>query len=921
MSFDGTITARITADISDFQRNMGEVTRTATTSVSNATRAVNNSSRGLFSGITTAVRSIGSTITTFGSGLVSKMVTPFSTAGGQIQRVISGIGQRIPQPFRTAFSTIGGITSSGISTIGRGFSAIGSGVGSAASMLTRGLGSAFSSVGSAAGSFFSKTRQGLGEMASQSSFSATKIVALGAAFLGLGSFTNLMGKAIGRVDTIDTATKSLTVLTGSADDAKLVMTDLTDAIDGTPIALNEVALGAKKMVAAGMGAAKIKPVFKSIADAAYGVGDGAGSIDPMISAFSRMQTSAQLSLDPIRSLEDQGVPALKILANQAGISSDEMQKNISSGAIESQWAIDNLVEGMEKGTEGVAGSTKALGGLAKTAGSTISGSLANMKSAAVKSLANIADNLKTPIIEALNGLKAGFKQVQDLTASEGFQQGLNNMVQALKNLIPVAKQVGDVIGKAFGFISKHPDIFKSVAVGILIAVVAIKSMIAVTALLNAVMAINPYVALTVAIVALVAGLTYFFTKTKTGQEIVKKAWTDIKAAVDSTVTFLKDIWSSLTTVFTNTVNSIKDIWNSVSTFFTELWNDVSSKAVTAWTALTTKVMAVVQPFIDIFVATWKGVSEGLSMVWAGIKEVAGGYWQIIKNVILAPVLLIFDLVTGNFTQLAIDAQAIWENIKAGASSIWNGMGKIITGVATAIWSYISGVFATMNQWVITLWNGLKATASSIWEGLKSAVTNTVTGIWNDIKGVWDSVTKSTTDTFNGVKKDILDPLMSIDLFEIGADILRGLWNGIKSIGDDIGSLIKSIADKIPSGIRKFLGIHSPSRVMAELGVYTGQGLVNGMASMQKDITQQAALYADTVKMQDYDTNNVMTADARVLGGGVSSSLDRLSSDVQNSSLSDLVFNVVNEWDGEKVVSYVQNQSARSKRNITVLNGG
>ncbi|MEJ9301702.1 tape measure protein, partial [Niallia circulans] len=114
---------------------------------------------------------------------------------------------------------------------------------------------------------------------------------MAATITGITGAMNLMGRAISRVDTIDTATKSLTVLTGSAEDAKLVMNDLVDAIDGTPIALNDVALGAKKMVAAGMKAEKVKPVFKSIADAAYGVGDGAQSIDQITSAIASMQSA------------------------------------------------------------------------------------------------------------------------------------------------------------------------------------------------------------------------------------------------------------------------------------------------------------------------------------------------------------------------------------------------------------------------------------------------------------------------------------------------------------------------------------------------------------------------------------------------------------------------------------------------------
>lgn len=979
MSFDGTITATVTADISEFQRNMNEVTRTARSSVSDATRAVNNSSRGLFSGISSAVRSAGSTIGSFGSSVGRTMVAPFSAAGGQIQRVISGIGQRIPQPFRTAFSTVGSVVSSGASAIGNGFMAVTRGAGNAAMSVSGGLVRAFSSMGASGSSVLSSLSNGFSKFKDSTIAPIAGLLKISALLGVIGGFGGVLTKAIGRVDSINIATQSIEQMTGSSENAAKAIDAIKTATKGTPIALDSMTNATKGLVAAGMKVDTLPGVLKSVADSAFAVANGAESIDTIAGAFKGLQASGVATLEDLNRLFDQNIPVYSMLGNQMGKSTIDMKKFISDGLLSSADAVEMLTKGIQEGTSGVNDATMAMAGVAQTAGNSIKGSWANAMSALNRGVGSIVELFYGDAIGAISGFGDMVENsLGKLAKNEGFINGVKGVVQAIKDgmaivspvLKNIAVSVGDLIKsvikalpvlqpaigivagaflafgnvlastiipsitKIFDYISSNQEIFSSLAVGVLGAVAAFKAMKVIgtiinlikgarTAmlLLNAAFLANPIGILIGLIAGLVAGLVYFFTQTEIGKKLWDKIWIGIKEITTNVVETLKSVWDSLVTKWNEIVTSVKSIWGTVSTFFIELWNDLSSKAVTAWNDLTTKVMAIVQPFIDIFVATWKGVSEGLSMVWAGIKEVAGGYWEIIKNVILAPVLLIFDLVTGNFTQLAIDAQAIWENIKAGASSIWNGMGKIITGVATAIWSYISGVFATMNQWIITLWNGLKATASSIWEGLKSAVTNTVTGIWNDIKGVWDSVTKSTTDTFNGVKKDILDPLMSIDLFEIGADILRGLWNGIKSIGDDIGSLVKSIADKIPSGIRKFLGIHSPSRVMAELGVYTGQGLVNGMASMQKDITQQAALYADTVKMQDYDTNNVMTADARVLGGGVSSSLDRLSSDVQNSSLSDLVFNVINEWDGEKVVSYVQNQSARSKRNITVLNGG
>ncbi|EAG7613954.1 tail tape measure protein, partial [Listeria monocytogenes] len=104
-------------------------------------------------------------------------------------------------------------------------------------------------------------------------------------------------------------------------------------------------------------------------------------------------------------------------------------------------------KGIEEGTTGMAGNTAKMAGLAKTAGNTISGSFANMKTAAVKSLANIAENLKGPIIQALDVAKNAFKQFAAVTASPEFQKKLSDMIQKIKELIPVMVKLAPTILK------------------------------------------------------------------------------------------------------------------------------------------------------------------------------------------------------------------------------------------------------------------------------------------------------------------------------------------------------------------------------------------------------------------------------------------------------------------------------------------
>ncbi|EJM7564973.1 tape measure protein [Listeria monocytogenes] len=402
-------------------------------------------------GTISAVKAIPNATKSAALAVSSAMKTAFSTVASAAKTT----GTTVKSALKTGFSAV----KSGAKAAGQaGISAL-KGLGNIAkstgSLIKTGLVSGFNAAKAAAKGAGAGMREALKNSvekpAEQARFSVLKL----AAALGLIAATkNVVGSAIGRVDTIDTATKSLTVLTGSAKDAQLVMTDLTAAIDGTPIALDAVALGAKKMVAAGMKAANVKPVFTAIADAAYGVGNGSESIDQMTDAISALQASGVAYADDINRLVDAGVPAWQILANSTGKSVGEMKKYVSEGSLESTKAIAMLTKGIEEGTTGMAGNTAKMAGLAKTAGNTISGSFANMKTAAVKSLANIAENLKGPIIQALDVAKNAFKQFAAVTASPEFQKKLSDLIQKIKEFIPVLIEWAPLLAKvAAGFVA------------------------------------------------------------------------------------------------------------------------------------------------------------------------------------------------------------------------------------------------------------------------------------------------------------------------------------------------------------------------------------------------------------------------------------------------------------------------------------
>ncbi|MGC9338755.1 tape measure protein [Listeria ivanovii] len=575
-------------------------------------------------GIISAVKAIPSVTKAAASAVKSSMKTAFSA----VVSAAKTTGTTIKTALTNGFSAM----KSGAKTAGQvGKSAL-KGLGSIAkstgSLIKNGIANGFNTARSAAKGASNGIRMALKNSiekpAEQARFS---ILRLAAAFGLIAATKNVIGGAIGRVDTIDTATKSLTVLTGSAKDAQLVMTDLTAAIDGTPIALDSVALGAKKMVAAGMEAKNVKPVFTAIADAAYGVGNGSESIDQMTDAISALQASGVAYSDDINRLVDAGVPAWQILANATGKSVGDMKKYVSEGSLQSTKAIAMLTKGIEEGTNGVAGNTAKMAGLAKTAGNTISGSFANMKTAAVKSLANIAENLKGPIISALDVAKNAFKQFAAVTASPEFKKKLSDMIQKIKELIPVLIELAPTLAKiAAGFIAFN--IISSVYSKIVGLVAAIKGLASsgsllggiVTTIKESFLKLSSTLGSTRAAFGLVAGVVGAVISVLYGMyEAFKENTANIKGFLSGMFSAVKNSFGKIIDVFKQIVAALKPVGNG----FKGVLKYIGVAAWVAFGIVLATVVDIIQVLARIVLVAIKGLQGLYYAIKAAFQALSG----------------------------------------------------------------------------------------------------------------------------------------------------------------------------------------------------------------------------------------------------------------------------------------------------------
>lgn len=112
------------------------------------------------------------------------------------------------------------------------------------------------------------------------------------------------------------------------------------------------------------------------------------------------------------------------------------------------------------------------------------------------------------------------------------------------------------------------------------------------------------------------------------------------------------------------------------------------------------------------------------------------------------------------------------------------------------------------------------------------------------------------------------------IFDVGKNIVEGLWHGIKNMGSWFTGKVKGFFGGIVGGIKDFLGIHSPSKVFAGIGGFMAEGLGDGFddqfKSVKKDIEDSMNFDAGTItataNISRHDTSGSYGA-ASTSGGG------------------------------------------------------
>ncbi|MDO8072991.1 phage tail protein [Janthinobacterium sp. SUN176] len=223
---------------------------------------------------------------------------------------------------------------------------------------------------------------------------------------------------------------------------------------------------------------------------------------------------------------------------------------------------------------------------------------------------------------------------------------------------------------------------------------------------------------------------------------------------------------------------------------------------------------------------WLGRAFMLNPIGLAVTAIAGAAFLIYKY---------WEPIKGFFT-------GVWSHVKTAFSGGIGGVSTLIVnwsplGLFYRAFAGVLGWFgialpakftdfgASILQRITTSWTPIAAFFADIWSRLRTVCAGGMGSItaliinWSPV-GVFYQAFAGVLSWF-GIK-------LPAQFTEFGANILRGLVNGITGSMGAVKDAISNAGSSTIAWFKEKLGIHSPSRVFAQLGDYTMQGLAVGL---------------------------------------------------------------------------------------------
>lgn len=721
-----------------------------------------------------------------------------------------------------------------------------------------------------------------------------------------------MSGAINRFDTLNKYPVVMKALNYSTKDVAKSTAILSKGIDGLPTSLQDVTSVAQQLAPLTGSATKASKSAIALNNAFLASGASVADTSRGLQQYTQMLSTGKVDLMSYRTLMETMPIALRKVANSFGFTGKSAEQDLYKALQSGQITVDQLNDRFIKLNGGVNGFAQ----LAKKNSEGIGTSFANLKNAVVKNLANMLSAID-------NGFKqAGFGSIAQVL--DNMKSSINSTFQVIGPVVTnatvvilnFAKVIGGALKSAFS-----NDIFRTAVVGILGfvgAVMAAHKVISIFTTLrsaivglsviakagnlamafseamstlaktskiaggamkafSAVASLGPWGIIAVAIAAVVAALTYFFTQTKTGRTLWQSFTTWLSGAWQSLVGVATTVWNAIGNAINAVVNFIKPYWQALVTFFTGIWtsivagvtpiwqglvnvfNSIINTIVAVWQALAPIIVPIVAGVVAIIGATLITIVTVFQTVWNMLVPIVQVVWQLISAIVTTAISVLGTVIQTGLAVIVAIWNVVWNTFSIVVSTVWNVISTIISTTLNVIAGIIQAITAVIQGDWSGAWNAIQNVVSTVLNAISSIVSSVLSGVAGIFSGVMNGLKSVVSAVWNGIKSlfsegvNFIKSVVHIDLGAAGRAIMNSFLNGLKSVWENVKSFVSGIAGWIkahkgPISYDRKLLIPAGQAIMNGLN----NGLINGFGEVQSNVSDMANQIQQAITTPGFD---------------------------------------------------------------------
>ena len=302
--------------------------------------------------------------------------------------------------------------------------------------------------------------------------------------------------------------------------------------------------------------------------------------------------------------------------------------------------------------------------------------------------------------------------------------------------------------------------------------------------------------------ALATTLTTFLTG-----NLLPAVWNILSALPGALVTFVTSLGPQLLTGMQELVSQIT---SGMTTSLPQMVQSGATMVQGIVQGITTTLPAMLQSGAQMVTTAIQGFSQQypglLDSGMQAVHSVIDGIVQMVPSVAQSAVEVVsafLDMIVQNLPEIlsagADILQSVVEGIGQSLPYIWQAAVELLQNFLTTIVQNLPEIIAAGFDLIV-----------SLIEGIGNALPNLITAAGEIYSTIWDTIT-------------------SVDWLQLGVDIVKGLINGLTSMGGALWDAAQNIAKSAFNAIKSFFGIASPSKLMQfEIGPYIPQGLALGI---------------------------------------------------------------------------------------------